>query len=233
MKWHEFKQQITTRLVSGTTPFEYLTKYRCIPEPILKKYGIGVTSQREVLQIEGFEKLAGSFPTPSEENCIAFPIEDALGNPLGVELRSLRDKNYVKMYNPESKISPVFFGLTQAIDLIHKSGLVALVEGAFEVLSFATITKFPIISGLSKSLNKRQLRFLKRWTRSVILFYNCDLLGLTSARALTRFKNLHFKNSHWEKCPEVRLDTEKDLNEVFQRQGLIALRKVIEYGLKN
>lgn len=234
-EWIELKKKSCDLLQKPGRAFDYVHKYRKIPQEVTKKYNVGVCSHLDVLKIpECPEHRRESFGKINDKQWITFFIEDLEGTPLGVEQRSLDGKDFLKIYFNLAKIHPPFFGIEQALPLLVKTGRLALVEGCIDTLAFATITKFPVLGILTKSPSKTQKRWIMRWASRVSLFLDADDEGQATARTVetTWSRDIPTVNTKWWEAPSLEMRANKDLADILQNQGPHITKLFIDYGLR-
>lgn len=234
--WDGILQRATTALRADRQAAEYITQYRRIPWSLIERYRVGLLADDALVAVADALKA----PLPDgmrNQPWFVFPCEDVQGRVIGLELRSVGGKMYQRLLSPEARIHPVFFGTMQALPLLADHLRVALVEGALEVLSFAQITRYPVLALLTSYPNARQERWLVRWARQVTLFLNADDPARSAAKRLVRswarrHPAVRVVDGRWWDVPGQRLGDENDLNGLLQQAGVDSLRQAIEAGLR-
>lgn len=238
MDWEELKKLAREQLLKSPRAQSYIIDYRRIPQNIIDFYGVGAIRPKQIIDFPGLNgNQIGSLNSLKDIEWVSAFIEGLDGSPLAIELRSIGtgDRDFYKIFLPLGQVHPPFFGLPQAIDLLHQESWVAVVEGIFEALSFASITKFPVLALLTKKYSTRQFRWLKRWCKKISLFLNADQMGQAAAHLWTnsrQWSGCQVVDSLWYECPDIILGKCEDLNDLLQQQGMVSLRHAIEYGLK-
>lgn len=122
-------------------------------------------------------KDCGDFGIPrSIESAIILPMYDDLLQPIGFELRSTQQKRHHKWISPEARFH--FFGLNErSLNEIWNTEEVFLVEGTFDAVSFS-LFKPNVLSLMGNKLSAGQLKFLKRYTKTVWFCLDKDKWGM-------------------------------------------------------
>lgn len=234
--WEGVRDCAVQALANNARAMEYVCSYRGIPKAIIKQFNLGFIQDSS--DFDALCQVLGIATKPYlyDRSWVAFFCEDIEGKPLTVELRSLDGKEFHRLQHLRARVHPPLFGLTQCFGLLAERGKVALVEGAFDALTFATITRFPVLGIMTKYPSRVQERFLVRWARSILLFLNRDDQGRKTAERIVRvWAKRHpvtVHNSSWWENPTLGLERETDLNDLLQQRGLRATREAIEKGLK-
>ena len=237
MSWEDLKKQAQKQFQNSDRAKSYVVDYRRIPVEIASLYELGAIRPKELLSLpELTESQKGGIGSLNDTEWLVAFVEGLDQKPLAIELRSTGTgaRDFYKIYLPYSKIHPVIFGVSQALSLIFKKGWVAVVEGIFDALSFASITEFPVISILTKTPNFKQSKWLIRWARKISLFLDADEEGQAAARAWVAsrlWSACNVVDSRWYECPSIRIGEIGDLNELLQQQGTVSLRSSLEYRL--
>jgi DNA primase len=110
------------------------------------------------------------------EKAIILPMYDDLLQPIGFELRSTQQKRHHKWISPEARFH--FFGLNRrSLDEIWKTEEVFLVEGTFDAVSFS-LFRPNVLSLMGNKLSAGQLKFLKRYAKTVWFCLDKDKWGM-------------------------------------------------------
>lgn len=123
--------------------------------------------------------------------CIVLPLTSYSGTPVGFQLRSINDKVYdtfVVKKRPEG----YFFGTSAAIDFIWSSREVWLVEGAFDHLIIERLISPNVLALTTNSVNKTQIKFLRRFVKKVNLCLDLDVAGRDGVKSFIRNNGLDF-----------------------------------------
>jgi len=152
-------------------------------------------------------------------NRITFPIRDGLGKMTGFGARILNPEDQPKFLNSPQTVlfdkSHLLYGLDQARKSIRTKDQVVIVEGYLDVILLHQAGYTNTVSPMGTALNEDQLRFLKRYTRHIVLALDPDaagekatLRGLEMARqALDRADELVF-DAHGLLRHEARLQAD-------------------------
>lgn len=117
---------------------------------------------------------------------LVFPLYDTLGNPIGMQTRSLIEKRYELFYAYPADLHPYVFGLPQALPAIWARGHAVLVEGAFDLLAIAPYCDCGIAQLRAKP-SRTVMTFLTRYTRSVTSLLDMDEPGREGGMSLVRW----------------------------------------------
>lgn len=114
-------------------------------------------------------------------NRITFPIRDGLGKMAGFGARILNPEDTPKFLNSPQTIlfdkSHLLYGLDQARKTIRTKDQVVIVEGYLDVILLHQAGYTNTVSPMGTALNEDQLRFLKRYTRRIVLALDPDAAG--------------------------------------------------------
>lgn len=152
-------------------------------------------------------------------NRITFPIRDGQGKMAGFGARILNPEDQPKFLNSPQTVlfdkSHLLYGLDQARKAIRAKDQVVIVEGYLDVILLHQAGYANTVSPMGTALNEDQLRYLKRYTRHIVLALDPDaagekatLRGLELARkALDREDELVF-DAHGLLRHEARLQAD-------------------------
>ena len=152
-------------------------------------------------------------------NRITFPIRDSAGKMAGFGARILNPEDQPKFLNsPQTALfdkSHLLYGLDQARKAIRAKDQVVIVEGYLDVIVLHQAGYTNTVSPMGTALNEDQLRYLKKFTRRIVLALDADaagekatLRGLDLARnALDRADELVF-DAHGLLRHEARLQAD-------------------------
>ena len=152
-------------------------------------------------------------------NRITFPIRDSAGKMAGFGARILNPEDQPKFLNsPQTALfdkSHLLYGLDQARKTIRGKDQVVIVEGYLDVIVLHQAGYTNTVSPMGTALNEDQLRYLKKFTRRIVLALDADaagekatLRGLDLARnALDRADELTF-DAHGLLRHEARLQAD-------------------------
>jgi DNA primase len=162
-------------------------------------------------------------------NRITFPIRDSAGKMAGFGARILNPEDNPKFLNsPQTALfdkSHLLYGLDQARKSIRLKDQVVIVEGYLDVIVLHQAGYTNTVSPMGTALNEDQLRYLKKFTRRIVLALDADaagekatLRGLDLARnALDRADELVF-DAHGLLRHEARLQA--DVRVTTMPQGM-------------
>lgn len=123
------------------------------------------------------------------ERLIIFPIQNALGNVIGIVGRSLETKMFKVFVTEESKFTGFFFGFYQALPHIYETGRAFVVEGAFDCIAFSKV--YPnVVSTVTAGLYPNQYRLLSFYCKNIITVFDADEPGQNAAEIAERKKGV-------------------------------------------
>ncbi len=152
-------------------------------------------------------------------NRVTFPIRDASGKMTGFGARILNPEDNPKFLNSPQTVlfdkSHLLYGLDQARKSIREKDKVVIVEGYLDVILLHQAGYTNTVSPMGTALNEDQLRYLKKFTKRIVLALDADaagekatLRGLDVARqALDRSDELVF-DAHGLLRHEARLQAD-------------------------
>lgn len=152
-------------------------------------------------------------------NRIMFPIRDGVGKMTGFGARILDPNDVPKFLNSPQTVlfdkGHLLYGLDQARKMIRSEDQVVIVEGYLDVIALHQGGFKNTVSPMGTALNEDQLRFLKKFTRRIVLALDADaagekatLRGLEMARqALDRSEEIAF-DAHGLLRHEARLQAD-------------------------
>ncbi|WP_185851225.1 DNA primase [Blattabacterium cuenoti] len=155
------------------------SSYRLFTEVALKK-GLNICD----LQKSGLIVLKeNNNPFDCFRKRIMFPIYDHLGIVIGFGGRIIDDNSYATRYlnSSENDIfqkGKILYGLFQAKNNILKEDFCYLVEGYTDVISLHQSGIKNVVSSSGTSLTIDQILLIKRFTKSIVIFYDGDSPGL-------------------------------------------------------
>ncbi|WP_185862944.1 DNA primase [Blattabacterium cuenoti] len=179
----------------------YLMKQRGINMKIIHQFELGFapsswtkfteTALKKGFKIQDLKKsgLTG-FKRSNHFDCfrkrVMFPIHDLSGRVIGFGGRTIDNySRYIKYLNSsENDIfqkSKILYGIFQAKKNILKEDLCYLVEGYTDVLSLHQSGIKNVVSSSGTSLTIDQILLIKRFTKSIVLFYDGDRSGIQAA----------------------------------------------------
>ncbi len=196
--YHFFVDNLS-QLSSEDTAMQYLMS-RQIDARTLQLYGCGVASSGNTMLSQmkyfGYGEamlkelgLIGMGDRGSYDyfrSRIVFPFYNMQGKVIGFTGRVIDNTaNTAKYLNsPETpffKKGDVLFGLYQAKKRISETGKVFLVEGQFDVLSFANWGVTNTVAGSGTALTPNQVALLAKFASSVTVVYDSDTAGFQAS----------------------------------------------------
>lgn len=224
----------------------YLTETRGFSLESIKKFGLGFTNGKNMLQYinkrYGFQErdmggeftqlglISWSVSRAAREkffNRAMFPIRSTTGKVIGFSGRVLPDDKYGPKYmnTPET---PIFhkkenlYGLYESRQEIRKLDLAIICEGQTDVISAHQAGIENIVAPLGTALTKEQLDKLSRYTKNFLFLFDSDEAG---QKAMERAFKL---SSEIDANPYAANPSPyKDLDELIQKE-LNKLKKLIE-----
>ncbi|ACX83917.1 DNA primase [Blattabacterium sp. (Periplaneta americana) str. BPLAN] len=179
----------------------YLMKQRGLNMKIIHQFELGFapsfwtkfteTALKKGFQIQDLKKsgLTG-FKRSNHFDCfrkrVMFPIHDLSGRVIGFGGRKIDNSSRSIKYlnSSENDIfqkSKILYGLFQAQKNILKEDLCYLVEGYTDVLSLHQSGIKNVVSSSGTSLTIDQILLIKRFTKSIVLFYDGDRSGIQAS----------------------------------------------------
>jgi len=114
-------------------------------------------------------------------NRIMFPIRDGVGKMAGFGARVLDPEDVPKFLNsPQTPLfnkSHLLYGLNLAKKAIRDADQVVIVEGYLDVIALHQSGFANSVSPMGTALNEDQLRYLKKYTRRIVLALDADAAG--------------------------------------------------------
>lgn len=142
-----------------------------------QRYGVGYASPtRTTVGSEAWVKWANR----NYAHRLVFPLRSTLGQAIGLQTRSLAEKEYQLFYAQPSDLHPFVFGLDVALPAIWARGHVVLVEGVFDALALAPYTDC-VLAALRAKPSRGLTTFLRRYARSVTIMLDMDEPGRDGA----------------------------------------------------
>ena len=110
------------------------------------------------------------------EGMILFPFTDCLGRVVGMVGRSITDKHFKIFATDEAKNTGFFFGLSQALPEIYRTGRVYVAEAAFDTLALSKVVP-NVVGSLTAGLNEEQYRLLRFYCETIVTVFDSDKPG--------------------------------------------------------
>lgn len=181
---------------AGQPALEYLHKRGLTPETI-ENFGLGYAPDSyeatlTYLRAKGYssEEMAQAGLVNERDsggaydkfrNRITFPIRDAAGKMTGFGARILNPEDNPKFLNSPQTVlfdkSHLLYGLDQARKAIRTKDQVVIVEGYLDVIVLHQAGYTNTVSPMGTALNEDQLRYLKKYTRRIVLALDADAAG--------------------------------------------------------
>ena len=163
-------------------------------------------------------------PLPGQKlvGCVVFPLTSYSGSLVGIQIRSLVEKDYdtfLLRRRPEG----YFFGAAAAVTSIWARREVFLVEGAPDHLILERLVAPNVLALTTSSPSGAQVRFVRRFASSVNMCLDMDKAGRDG------FAGFFERNSSRMTVRDVRYPCrrpkEKDLGDFWKRVGDDAFRQ--------
>ncbi|WP_185882177.1 DNA primase [Blattabacterium cuenoti] len=196
-----FMKQLSSTKEGQEKGLIYLMKQRGINMKIIHQFELGFapsswtkfteTALKKGFKIQDLKKSGLTvFKRSNHFDCfrkrVMFPIHDLSGRVIGFGGRTIDNySRYIKYLNSsENDIfqkSKILYGIFQAKKNILKEDLCYLVEGYTDVLSLHQSGIKNVVSSSGTSLTIDQILLIKRFTKSIVLFYDGDRSGIQAA----------------------------------------------------
>ncbi len=163
-------------------------------------------------------------PHPGQKmvGCVVFPLTSYSGSLVGIQIRSLVEKEYdtfLLRRRPEG----YFFGASMAVSSIWARREVWVVEGAPDHLILERLVSPNVLALTTSAPSRAQVRFILRFASSVNMCLDMDKAGRDGFAAFFE------RNSSRVTVRDVqypcRKPKEKDLNDYWKRAGDDAFRQ--------
>jgi DNA primase len=181
---------------AGQTALDYLHKRGLTPETI-ENFGLGYApdsyettltqlrskgySTEEMAQVGLVNERDSGGVYDKFRNRITFPIRDSAGKMTGFGARILNPEDNPKFLNSPQTVlfdkSHLLYGLDQARKSIRGKDQVVIVEGYLDVIVLHQAGYTNTVSPMGTALNEDQLRYLKKYTRRIVLALDADAAG--------------------------------------------------------
>ncbi len=193
VKYYQFQ---LTKTPAGRAAYDYLLKRGITPASIetfelgyaphsfeallshLSGKGHALEQMTEVGLL--IEKDSGGY-YDKFRNRIMFPIRDGAGKMAGFGARVLDPEDVPKFLNsPQTPLfnkSRLLYGLNMAKKAIRDADQVVIVEGYLDVIALHQNGFANSVSPMGTALNEDQLRYLKKYTRRIVLALDADAAG--------------------------------------------------------
>jgi DNA primase len=157
-------------------------------------------------------------------NRLTFPIRDAKGRFVGIGARALDDSTPKYLNTAQTAAfdkGALLYALDRAQEAIRDQGAAVLVEGYMDVIAAHQSGFTNVVATMGTSLTERQVRLLKRHTRSVILALDADAAGSEAAL-----------RGHEVVTEALHKDGEREAVPVVNWRGLIRYQDATAVDLK-
>jgi DNA primase len=192
----KFYQYQLTKTPAGKPALDYLVK-RGISQSSIERFELGYAPHAyealinhlngkgysfEQLQDAGLvvERDSGGY-YDKFRNRIMFPIRDGSGKMTGFGARILDPEDIPKFLNsPQTALfnkSRLLYGLNLARKPIRDADQVVIVEGYLDVIALHQSGFENTVSPMGTAMNEDQLRYLKKFTRRIVLALDADAAG--------------------------------------------------------
>ena len=119
-------------------------------------------------------------------NRVIFPILDVEGEVIGFGARALDADQNPKYLNSKDSLvyskSRSLYGIQHSKSHILKEGVVYIVEGYFDALALMGHGINNVVAPLGTALTEEQIRFLKRYTKQIVLIFDSDVAGINAMK---------------------------------------------------
>lgn len=180
-------------------------------------------STKWVKDDEGDEDSRQKTAVPGRKlsGCVVFPLTSYSGSLVGVQIRSLVEKEY-DTFLLKRRPEGYFFGASTAVSSIWARKEVFIVEGAPDHLILERLVAPNVLALTTSSPSRDQVRFIRRFASSVNMCLDADKAGRDG------FAAFFSRNSSRMTVRDVqypcRKPKEKDLNDFWRRVGDDAFR---------
>ena len=124
------------------------------------------------------------------ENKVVFPIQDMIGNIVGLFGRSITTKEFLYYLTIEAKETGVLFGFYQALPTIYETGRVYIVEGPFDLLAFRKVYRNTIAT-MTAELTEAQYYLLSFYAKQIVTVFDSDPPGKAATiRAIKKWPDV-------------------------------------------
>ena len=162
--------------------------------------------------------------------CVVFPLTSYSGSVVGIQIRSLVEKEY-DTFLLKRRPEGYFFGANTAVQSIWARKEVFVVEGAPDHLVFERLVAPNVVALTTSSPSRDQVRFLRRFASSVNMCLDMDKAGRDG------FAAFFSRNSSRMKVRDVRYPCqkpkEKDLGDFWKRAGDDAFREYFRQKIES
>ena len=147
---------------------------------------------------------------------IVFPLTTYSGCLVGIQIRSIAEKNY-DTFLIRRRPEGFFFGAAVAMPIIWVKKEVFLVEGPFDYLTFERLAAPNVLGLTNSSPGKDRTKIIQRFASTVNMCLDLDAAGRKGFRSFFNYNyspNLFIRDF---KLPNIR--NCKDLNEAWRKVG--------------
>jgi len=191
-----FYQSQLLKTPAGKPALDYLLK-RGITHESIEKFELGYApdsyeallghlsglgyAQEKMLEVGMLNERDSGGHYDKFRNRIMFPIRDAAGKMAGFGARILDPNDVPKFLNsPQTPLfnkSRLLYGLNLAKKAIRDADRVVIVEGYLDVIALHQSGYANCVSPMGTAINEDQLRYLKKYTRRIVLALDADAAG--------------------------------------------------------
>lgn len=191
-----FYQSQLLKTPAGKPALDYLLK-RGITHESIEKFELGYApdsyeallghlsglgyGQEKMLEVGMLNERDSGGHYDKFRNRIMFPIRDAAGKMAGFGARILDPDDVPKFLNsPQTPLfnkSRLLYGLNMAKKPIRDADRVVIVEGYLDVIALHQSGYANCVSPMGTAINEDQLRYLKKYTRRIVLALDADAAG--------------------------------------------------------
>lgn|GEM_PF-3759320 len=149
-----------------------IDKYRIGYNRIISVHNDGTTEcNRFVDEMRGGKKF---------EETVVFPLQDAIGQVVGLIGRSISIKDFRIFATQRAKFDGFFFGFFQALPYVYSTNRVFVVEGPFDTVAMASIIP-NTVGALTAGMSDNQYQLLKTYCDTIVTVFDSDKAGRRAA----------------------------------------------------
>jgi len=111
-----------------------------------------------------FRRLVGS---------VVLPVHDMVGNVVGLQCRSIKEKQYCTFISNRAKHHPTYFGTSMAMDTVWATKTVFIVEGPFDWFPVQHVLPNTLCT-LGVIVSNKQLEGITRVADTVVAVFDAD-----------------------------------------------------------
>lgn len=146
---------------------------------------------------------------------IVLPLTSYSGTSVGFQIRFLKERSF-DSFTVKRRPEGYFFGIAPNMEAIWATREVTLVEGPFDQLVFERLVGRNVIALTTSAIGTSQIRFLRRFVRTVNVCLDADVPGRDGTRkAMKRLRDLNVRDL---RCPSIRKG-DKDPSDFWKAGG--------------